>query len=66
MNLAPYPFWASLTHRIQHKIRGWVKPTTVTLALGALADLSRSKTDLLVENALLRQQLIVLHRQVKR
>jgi len=43
-----------------------MKPTTVTLALGALADLSRSKADLLVENALLRQQLIVLNRQIKR
>ena len=45
---------------------GWIKPTTVVLALGALADLSRSKADLLVENALLRQQLIVLNRQIKR
>jgi hypothetical protein len=36
------------------------------LALGAIADLSRSKVDLIVENALLRQQLIVLHRQIKR
>ena len=43
-----------------------MKPTTTTLALGALADLSRSKADLLVENAILRQQLIVLNRQVKR
>ena len=54
MNLAPYPFWASLAYRIQQKIKGWLKPTPITLALGALADLSRSKTDLLVENALLR------------
>jgi hypothetical protein len=36
------------------------------LALGAIIDLSRSKADLIVENALLRQQLIVLHRQIKR
>jgi putative transposase len=66
MNLAPYPFWPSLTHRIQHQFKGWVKPTTVSLAIGALTDLSRSRADLLVENALLRQQLIVLRRQIKR
>jgi putative transposase len=66
MNFAPYPFWASLAYRIHHQIKGWVKPTTVSLALGAIADLSRSKADLTVENALLRQQLIVLHRQIKR
>jgi putative transposase len=65
MNFAPYPFWASLAYRIHHQIKGWVKPTTVSLALGAIADLSRSKADLTVENALLRQQLIVLRRQIK-
>jgi putative transposase len=33
---------------------------------GVLLDLTRSRSDLIVENALLRQQLIVLNRQVKR
>jgi len=36
------------------------------LISGVLSDLTRSRSDLIVENALLRQQLIVLHRQVKR
>jgi len=36
------------------------------LAVGALADLTRSKAALVAENALLRQQLIVLRRQVAR
>jgi putative transposase len=36
------------------------------LIIGALSDLTRSHADLVVENALLRQQLIVLNRQVKR
>jgi hypothetical protein len=36
------------------------------LIIGALSDLTRSHTDLVVENALLRQQLIVLNRQIKR
>src|SRR5439155_4401907 len=34
--------------------------------MATLADLSRSKSELIAENALLRQQLIVLRRQVKR
>jgi transposase InsO family protein len=36
------------------------------LIIGAITDLSRSRHDLLLENALLRQQLIVVERQVKR
>ena len=36
------------------------------LVLGTLLDLTRKRTDLVVENALLRQQLIVLNRQIKR
>jgi len=36
------------------------------LLLGTIADLGRSKSELLAENALLRQQLIILKRQVKR
>jgi len=44
----------------------WTKPLTSPLPLGTLADLGRSKSELIAENALLRQQLIVLKRQVKR
>jgi hypothetical protein len=36
------------------------------LISGVLSDLPRSRADLIVENALLRQQLIVLDRQAKR
>jgi hypothetical protein len=43
MNSSPCPFWVSFSHLIQHQIKGWMKPTTVTLALGALADLSEAK-----------------------
>ena len=35
----------------------WTKPFTSSLPLGTLADLARSKAELLAENALLRQQL---------
>jgi putative transposase len=44
----------------------WTKPFTHSFLLGSLADLSRSKSQLIAENALLRQQLIILRRQVKR
>jgi transposase InsO family protein len=40
--------------------------TTNSLVLGAAADLVRSKPELIAENALLRQQLIVLARSTKR
>jgi putative transposase len=36
------------------------------LPLSTLADLGRSKSELIAENALIRQQLIILRRQVKR
>ena len=47
-------------------IRRWSKPATGLLAAGILADLARSRTDLLVENAIMRQQLIILNRQIQR
>jgi hypothetical protein len=53
-------------HSLQERIKHWIKPTTSVLIIGILSDLTRSHTDLVVENALLRQQLIVLNRQVKR
>src|ERR1043165_9443879 len=48
--------------------RLWRKPTDNCLSLpaGAATDLCRSRQQLLLENALLRQQLIVLRRQANR
>jgi hypothetical protein len=51
---------------LQELIKHWIKPATPVLVSGVLSDLSRSRIDLVVENALLRQQLIVLKRRVKR
>ncbi len=56
----------NLFNRAKESLKKWTKPATVTLALGAIQDLTRSKSDLVVENAILRQQLIVLKRSVKR
>jgi hypothetical protein len=44
----------------------WTKPSHSSLLLGTVADLGRTKSELVAENALLRQQLIVLRRHVKR
>lgn len=51
---------------LRYRFVAWTKPDTTALLLGILTDLARSKSDLVAENALLRQQLIVLRRQVKR
>ena len=56
----------SFVNRIKEKIKKFTKPTTATIAAGTLSDLPRSRADLLAENAMLRQQLIVLNRSVKR
>ncbi len=51
---------------LQERITHWTKPASSVLIIGILSDLTRSRADLMVENALLRQQLIVLNRQIKR
>src|SRR5437660_10322859 len=53
-------------HLLQERVLRWIKPSTTSLVFGTFADLTRGKAELLAENALLRQQLIILHRQVKR
>jgi transposase InsO family protein len=59
-------FFLFLRLTINHFIKRWSKPVTGLLALRTLTDLTRSRTDLLVENAMLRQQLIILKRQAHR
>ncbi len=51
---------------LHHRFVAWTKPDTTSLLLGTLTDLARGKSELVAENALLRQQLIILRRQVKR
>jgi putative transposase len=53
-------------HALSSRLTRWTKPLSSSLPLGTLADLGRSKSELIAENALLRQQLIILKRQVKR
>jgi hypothetical protein len=58
----------SLYHRAKQHLRQWTHPhnSSDSLAFGTALDLARSKSELVLENALLRQQLIVLQRQGKR
>jgi putative transposase len=51
--------------KINQAFKSWIKPARPSQLLGTLSDLNRNKADLMAENALLRQQLIVLSRQSK-
>jgi hypothetical protein len=62
------PLWIALrkvVDRVDARFKDWTRPTPYTLIEASAADLLRTKLELLAENALLRQQLIVLERQVK-
>ena len=58
--------WKYLLFQFQQQIKHWAKPATLSLISDIISDMTRSRSDLILENALLRQQLIVLHRQAKR
>jgi putative transposase len=56
----------SLRQTVKRHLLRCTKPSNHTLLLDAAIDLARSKSELMLENALLRQQLIILRRQAKR
>jgi len=71
--------FANIVAAVKHRVVGWVqavgdllkritKPmsTTARLVAGAGSDMTRSTAELLAENALLRQQIIILRRSVHR
>ena len=66
----PLSFFAQsigcLWQPVNRWFRQWTKPDNHSLALNTALDLTRSKSELVLENALLRQQLVVLQRQTKR
>jgi hypothetical protein len=59
-------FWKNLGGRVKQHLKQWIKPVTTTLVTETLSDTTRSRVDLIAENAMLRQQLISLRRQIKR
>ena len=56
----------SFFNRVKAQLKKLTKPATATLAAGVASDMTRSRQDLIFETAILRQQLIVLKRSVKR
>jgi len=57
--------WSRLSSAANQLFRRLTQPARPNLVTGTLADLPRSRATLLAENALLRQQLIVLRRRTK-
>ena len=51
---------------LKERIKYWTNPASSVLIISTLLDMTRNRTDLVIENALLRQQLIILKRQLKR
>jgi hypothetical protein len=45
----------ALRQAVKRRIRRWTKPDSQSLALNVVLDLTRSKSELVLENALLRQ-----------
>jgi len=58
--------WNYVFHWTKKQIKSLTKPLVGRIVLGSLFDITRTRTDLIAENALLRQQLIILKRQIKR
>jgi putative transposase len=56
----------SIQQAIKRSLRQLTKPDNHSLVLNAALDMTRSKQELILENALLRQQLSVLQRQIRR
>ena len=57
--------WSKLSTAANQFFGRITEPAQSNLVTGTLADLPRSRAELVAENALLRQQLIVLHRKTK-
>lgn len=55
-----------VVRNIEQRFKQWTKPNNESLVVGTLADVTRGKGEVIAENALLRQQVIILQRQTKR
>ena len=53
-------------HTNQERFSCWIKPRRTSLLIETFADTTRGKSQLLDENALLRHQLVILCRHIKR
>ena len=58
--------WEQLAGHLSQQVKQWTQPLANGPVTATLSDLARTRADLIAENALLRQQLAILTRQVKR
>ena len=69
MIASPLPRLRRLAHGFlaaaRDRIARWTRPVALGIAVGAAADATRSRSALLLENALLRHQLVILSRTAK-
>lgn len=66
MNPTIILFWKYVLHWTKKQIKTFTKPAVGRIIISTLTDITRTRTDLIAENAFLRQQLIILQRQIKR
>jgi putative transposase len=63
---SPHQFCDITIEKLEKSFKKHFAPANPNLSLGTFTDLGRSKSTLVAENAFLRQQLIVLQRQVNK
>src|SRR4051812_40387468 len=56
----------SIFNNVERRVRAWTEPSSDSMIGGVAADLVKSKQQLILENAFLRQQVIVLKRRATR
>ena len=50
--------WTLLGSRLKQSLKQWTRPTMASLVVGTLTDMTRSRKDLLAENAVLATLLV--------
>jgi hypothetical protein len=55
-----------ITQKTQEYYIKWITPLKAAPLVGTLTDVAKTKKELILENALLRHQLLILNRQVKK
>src|SRR5437763_16660276 len=70
MIATPFPRLRHLARRFlvpaRARVTRWTRPASLAVVTGVVADATRSRADLPLENALLRHHLVILGRAVKR
>jgi putative transposase len=56
----------SVVKTVERRFKAWTAPSSDSMVGGVVADLVKSKQQVILENAFLRQQVIVLKRQIAR